>query len=342
MKFKPSLVFAIVLIAGTSLLVWYSLRSKPDRVLAGKNKVRFQLQWIDQAQFAGFYVAESKGFYNDVGLSVDLVPGAFNVNPIAKVVSRDVDIGMATGDQVLQRSADGLKIKAIGTVFDHSVACFVTLAESGITTTSQLRGRKVAVFPSYDTDNLLRVLLRQAKIPESEVKITGASGNISQLVSKEVDAYGAYLFNEPLELARMGHNVRVLSPEENGVKFYSDTLITTPEYLSENRDLVVKFLRASQKGWEYARAHPEEAVQIMFQLKPQLARDAANIEGQNDMARTVVKNLQLSGTKPIFTMDPSRWRAMAESLSSVNRLPNDFEKRIDEICDYTLVEEAGK
>jgi ABC-type nitrate/sulfonate/bicarbonate transport system substrate-binding protein len=342
MKVKISILLAIVLAVGGGFLVWKSLHSPADRVLAGKNKIRFQLQWIDQAQFAGFYVADSMGFYRDEGLDVELIPGAFNVNPIAKVVSHEADIGMATGDQVLQRSADGLRLKAIGTVFDHSVACFVALTNSNITKPEDLRGKKIAVFRSYDTDNLLRVLLKHLNIAESEVTVADASGDVAQLIKGEVDAYGAYVFNEPLELKAKGHSITVISPEANGIHFYSDTLITTPEYLRDNRDLVVKFIRASRRGWEYAKAHPDEAVDKMIQLNRGMARDPDALAAQRRMCLSVIENLQSASGRSIFTMDPSRWQEMTAELISVNRLGVDFQQKLNDICDYKVAEEAAK
>lgn len=342
MKIKISILLAIILAGGAGFLVWKSLHSPADRVLAGKNKIRFQLQWIHQAQFVGFYAAHSKGFYREEGLDVVLVPGDFNVNPIAKVVSREVEIGMATGDQVLQRSADGLRLKAIGTVFDHSVACFVMLTNSNIQKPEDLRGRKIAVFRSYDTDNLLRSLLKHHGITESEVTIADAAGNVAQLIKGDVDAYGAYVFNEPLEIEALGHPVKVILPEASGIRYYSDTLITTPEYLQENRDLVVKFIRASRKGWEYAEAHPDEAVNLMVQLNPQMSRDPGVLAAQRRMCKTVVKNLQGLSGRPVFTMDPTRWQDMTAELISVNRLGADFQQRLKDICDYSIAEDAAK
>src|SRR4051794_21225051 len=90
-----------VLVIVVAALVWFALRSPSDRELAGRTKVRLQLQWLPQAQFVGFYVAEAKNFYAEEGLAIELSHGGPDIPVIQRLVTQQADIALATGDQVL-------------------------------------------------------------------------------------------------------------------------------------------------------------------------------------------------------------------------------------------------
>jgi NitT/TauT family transport system substrate-binding protein len=339
MKIKTSIILAAVLVGTVATLISISTQQATERRVAGRPQVRFQLQWIHQAQFAGFYVAVQKGFYREQGIDVELIPGAFNVNPILKLVSGDVDIGMATGDQVLLKAADGLSLKAVGTVFRRSVACFVSHNDRSLDHPIKLKGKKVAVFYSYDTDNVLRSLLRKEGIDSNQVDIVPASGNLQQLIGKDVDAYGAYLFNEPLALADLGVKATILDPDKFGVRFYSDTIIATEDYIGKNRDTLKRFLRASAQGWKYAAEHPEEAVALMLKHVPDFPADEMSQKRQVLMCKTATGLLNANGVAPLV-MDAHRWEDMSKALKQLQKLPESF--RADKYVDHTLLAEINQ
>src|SRR5258706_16181584 len=94
-------MLAIVAIGSVALIFWSRNVTGPIPT------IRVQLQWFDQAQFAGFYVAEARKYYEEEGLHVELISGGYSVPPIQRVITNNADIGIATGDQVLLAKANG-------------------------------------------------------------------------------------------------------------------------------------------------------------------------------------------------------------------------------------------
>ena len=144
-RFWPILVLIVIVFAVGAIV--YSLYVDEDASLAGRDRVVFQLQWTPQSQFVGFYVAKAKGFFAEEGLTVDFLHGGPDVDPIKNVTNGEAQIGLATADQVLvwtdQNSSPQQDLKAIGTVFNKSIAGFMSRKSLGISTPEQLRGKKL-------------------------------------------------------------------------------------------------------------------------------------------------------------------------------------------------------
>jgi len=196
-------VLLVVLVIGVGLLVWQSVTLKDDTSLAGRNRVVFQLQWTPQAQFVGFFVAKAKNYYAQEGLDVEFRSGGPEVNPLRNVATGEAQIGLATGDQVLvfedQNTDPAKELRVVGTVFKDSLACFMSHAKLNVRTPADFVGKRVGVFPSYDTEHVLLALLQSNK-PPIDVKSVQVVTFPSLAAFKDgsVDVFGAYAINEPI------------------------------------------------------------------------------------------------------------------------------------------------
>lgn len=130
---RLSLALGSIVLATAVIIIAMSIHFDDDRSIhEGKARVTLQLQWFDQAQFVGFYVAKQKRFYSEEGIDVSILPGAPGSNPIRPVLDGNADIGIATGDRVLTSGAERYDIKAIGTVFGRSMGCFMSRESESI------------------------------------------------------------------------------------------------------------------------------------------------------------------------------------------------------------------
>jgi len=271
--------------------------------------IDLRLQWINQSQFAGFYVAKEKGFYQDALLDVDIEPGGSSFNVPAMIATGNADIGIWVGDQVLRARAgeNRMPIRAVGVVFQKSLVCFMVRRNSTITSPQDFAGKTIGVYPGFDSESIYLDLLNRFHIDRKSIREYPAAYSIVPFLKGQVDVWPSYSINEPLVAAENGLAVRCLTPDAYGIKYYSDTIVVRDDYLSRYRERVSRFLKASERGWRYALANPDEAVSIVLKYDPSL---------HADHERAMLKALaaDVSPIDPFFQMDPEVWQYMAESM----------------------------
>jgi len=300
--------------------------------------IRVQLQWYDQAQFIGFYVAQEKGYYASENLDVQLVPGGFGIPPIRSVFSGEADIGIATGDRVLIRAAERGDILAFATVFPRSIACFISHVDQPVRRPADFKGKRVGVYPGFDSETILELILHKHSIPKDQVAIQPA-GPLQGFKSRQIDVFPAYEINEPLKF--QPGEIVIFRPEDHGVQFYSDTLFTTREFALANRDAIASFTRASIRGWNYAMQNPEEAIQIFSRYTAGSLNvdQVGTMAHQRRMLGLITNILQEQPASRRLLMDPKRWEAMAESMTSAGMLQSTSQSSLDDAFDYELARE---
>jgi NitT/TauT family transport system substrate-binding protein len=331
------LILTIAVAAITAFLVWQSVERPADE-LKGDTPLRLQLQWSAQAQFAGYFVAKDQGFYRAQKLSVDIIPGGFATSPINSVISGNADVGSATGDQVLLGRYNLNPIVAVGVVFPQSIAGFMSKTERNIHQPKDLRGKKIGYYAGFDTENLLLTLLTKEHFDSRDVSITPVT-NIQAFDSGTVDLFPVYSINEPLEMDRRGISVSVLSPEQFGIHFYSDTLFTTEVFLRRNREAVRGFLDATAQGWNYARSHQEETVTLLLKENSGLSDTPESRAHQLDMLRATLNQIPAGNDRRIFRMDMNRWEEMRDSLRLIGRITNPRTDLLTRLCDRIMIDE---
>lgn len=331
----PLIVVAIGLVL---FFIWQSSSNDKDLNLAGKKELNVQLQWFDGAQFCGLYVASEKNYFADEGLKVNLVPlNSFTSDPIDILNNGGADIALSTGDQVLINFAKGKEIKAIGTVFNGSYACYM-YKTGRIKNINDLVGKKIAVFKKFDTENILKSIALKHKIDINFDEDVLQAGNIDAFINNEIDVYGSYIINEPIDMKLKGINVDVINPEDYGIEFYSDTFITTKKFWQNNREYLKKFLKAATKGWQYAKNNPEEAINIMFKNIKNKSKDEHYVK-ELESLKIAVKYLGAGRHNYLFEMNNSRWEKMETSLYEIGRISN--KGYINELCDFDIVSEIN-
>ncbi len=340
---KGSIIIGVIIIVIAGLAIWRSLKGKTDVELDGKEKLTIQLQWFDGAQFCGLYVAQEKGFFEDENLVIELNPvNSFTSDPIAILLDGKADIAIATADQVLINKDKGKEIEAFGNVFNRSLACFMYKESKGIASLSDFPGKKIAVYKKFDTENILLTLMKEdsLKINSNDIYQAGA---IDAFVNDEFNILGSYLHNEPIDMKLQGEKVSVIDPEKYGVLFYSDTYITIPsqnigEERKNDRNKLKRFIRAANKGWEYAKNNPDEAIKILFAKSKNLQKTKTREEKEKESLKVLVKYLGAGNNKYCSFMEKARWDSMEKNLYDIGRISQTG--LVNDLCDFNLVNEA--
>ncbi|WP_372094879.1 ABC transporter substrate-binding protein [Tistrella mobilis] len=235
--------------------------------------VSVRLKWLPQAQFAGFYVAKAKGFYEAEGLDMTINPGGPNLNAEALVASGADTFGLGSGTEaVLHARAKGLPLICIGMSQQKTPFAFVARETSGIKTIEDFKGKKVATWftgPQYT----LYSVLAAAKIKQSELTIIPQPVSMAPFVEGEFDVATVTFYNELNTLKEQGiTDLTVFTPDDYGVTTQQDSFITSEKIATEKPELVQGFLNATLKGWKYAFEHKAEAIDIVMAAAEGLER----------------------------------------------------------------------
>ncbi|MCO7227229.1 ABC transporter substrate-binding protein [Pleionea sp. CnH1-48] len=229
-------------------------------------RVRLQLKWFHQFQFAGFYAAKAKGFYTAEGLEVEIIQRDPKVNTVDNIVARDAEFGVSDSSIILHRLR-GNPVVAIAAVFQHSPTVFLTRKDSEIIGPLELKGRRIMMQRSHD-DAALAAMFHIMGIKKKDLILIPHTFEDNVLLNNHVDAMSAYVTDQPYFYKSRGVDVNIINPLSYGVDFYGDIIFTHEEIARNNPELVKRFTRASLKGWDYALKNKEEIVQLIFSAYP--------------------------------------------------------------------------
>ncbi|SDW82168.1 diguanylate cyclase (GGDEF) domain-containing protein [Marinobacter mobilis] len=286
-------------------------------VIARGESVTLQLRWLHQFQFAGYYMAQEKGFYSDAGLEVSLLEGGPQAQrPIDDVLSGQVDFAVTGSGVVIERMA-GQPVVALAAIMQTSPIVWITRADAGIRSPRDLLGRRVMVLPPPESAELLTVFLREG-LPLDALELVPTSYQLDDLIEGRVDAFDGYISNEPYALEQQGVDYFLIDPRDYGINFYNDVLVTSEALTERNPGLVQRFTDASLRGWEYALSHQEETIAlIQQQYAPEKSLEHLRYEAD------IIHQLVMPELIQVGHMNPHRWQFIADSYRELGMTEGD-------------------
>jgi len=239
----------------------------------GLTPVRLQLQWLTQAQFAGYYAAVAQGYYADEGLDVEILPSGGDVVPQDALAAGEVDYAIAWVPKVLGSIEQGAQVTNVAQVFERSATLQVAFADSGISSVADLEGRTIGSW-GYGNEWELFAGLNAAGVEDFDL-VTQAFDMLG-LLGGDIDAAQAMTYNEYAQLLETvdpdtgelytPEDFTVIDWNDEGVAMLQDAIWADAVRLADDeeyQDLTVRFLKASLKGWAYARDNPQEAADVV-------------------------------------------------------------------------------
>jgi NitT/TauT family transport system substrate-binding protein len=251
------------------------------------DKVTIQLKWVAQAQFAGYFVAKDKGFYKDAGLDVTINPGGPDVAPPQVIAGGGADVVVDWMPSALASREKGVQLVNISQTFKHSGLELVCRKDTGIKKPEDLKGKTVGIWyggNEYPFLNWMSKLDYKTDGSPGGVKILKQGFNVDPILQKQADCVSAMTYNEYWQVIDGGFkpsDLVVFNYEKEGVATMEDGLwvmeakLKDPAFVAK----MAKFVKASMKGWDYAKAHPDEAVKII------LATDTTGAKTEKDQKR---------------------------------------------------------
>ncbi len=261
----PWILVLIVAVVGVYFLYTQILKKESEST-EEMDRVTLQLKWIEQAQFMGFLVAKELGYYKGEGIDLEILPGGVGINPVDVLISGDADVAVAWTGNVLPAISQGEDLVNIGQGMQRSGMRLMALKESGIKELEDIFGKKIGTWPGGNELEPYAFIEMQGFDKDRDVTLVNQNFDMNQLLNKEIDLASAMIYNEywlPIEAEYSEDDFVVFDMEQEGAGMLQDALFVQREYLQNNEELLVRFLRASIKGWEYAIENPKESVDLM-------------------------------------------------------------------------------
>lgn len=252
-------------------------------------KVKLQLKWVPQAQFAGYYVAKDKGYYKDEGLDVEIVPGGPDIVPEQQVANGAADIGVDWVASLLAHQEQGLPLVQISQIYQKSGLVLVSKKKSGVNAAADLKSKKVGNWMGGNEFEVLALFDKLKLDPNKDLKFVKQGFTMDQFLGGELDAASAMTYNEYQVVLEQGipeADLSVIDMNAEGVAMLEDNLFTSKDWLAKNKTTAAKFVKASLKGWKDAVDNQGAAVDSVMKVAE---KGSTTKEHQTKMMQEVAK-----------------------------------------------------
>ncbi|MCJ8308925.1 MAG: ABC transporter substrate-binding protein [Rhizobiaceae bacterium] len=320
---KLALLLAAGALAASSVQAWAA------------DKVTLQLKWVTQAQFAGYYVAQDKGFYSEEDIDIEIKPGGPDIAPAQVLAGGGADVVLDWMPSALATREKGLPLVNIAQPFKSSGMMLTCRKDSGIKTPADFRGKTLGVW-FFGNEYPFLSWMSKLGIPTDGsaegVTVLKQGFNVDPILQKQADCVSTMTYNEYWQIIDAGlsaDDLITFKYEDEGVATLEDGMYVHEDRLKDAafQDLMVRFVRASMKGWKYAEANPDEAAEIVLEndasgaqtekhqkrMMGEIAKLTAGSNGaleEADYKRTVATLLS-SDSDPVITKEPSgAWTSM--------------------------------
>lgn len=240
--------------------------SQQDTTELALKPVTLQLQWVTQAQFAGYYVALDKGWYKDEGIDLTIIPGGPDQSPVDLVAAGTRDFGTSLLADLAVAVEKKQPVIGIAQIQQKNGLLLISKKSSGIQSPRDFVGKRVGVWlGSWEAQ--FDALMAKQGISVDKFTLVSQGYSMSAFTNDELDVASAMVYNEYYNVLESGYkpeDLNIIDYAEYGLDFPGDTLFTTTNLVINDPDLCVRMLRASLKGWQYAIEHQEEAAEIVL------------------------------------------------------------------------------
>ena len=259
-----------------ALSLWAGLGTAKAQPKAAKlDKLTVQLKWVTQSQFAGYYAAVTKGYYKAFGLDVTLKVGGPSITPEQVVASGQAQIGVDWLPSLLATRDTGTNLVNIAQMFARAGMTELTWKDSGINSIAAMRGHTVGVWCCGNQFELYAALTKHGMDPAKQqgVKIFNQPFTMTDFLSRRIDAAAAMTYNELAQVLESKNpktgklytlaDLNVFPLQKEGTSMLEDGLFADQTWVSGHRDVAMRFIAASDRGWIYCRDHVQECTNIV-------------------------------------------------------------------------------
>ena len=285
-----------------------------DATAAGLTPVKLQLQWVAQAQFAGYYAAVDQGYYEAEGLDVEIVEGGPDIVPQDVLSAGDVDYAISWVPKVLGSIEKGAKITNVAQIFERSATTQISFKDKNITSPADFKGKKIGSW-GFGNEWELFAGMQKEGVNVGDIKLVQQAFDMNGFLAGDIDAAQAMTYNEYAQVLETKNpdtgqlyqpsDLNVIDWNTVGTAMLQDAIWANSDKLAGDTayaDQTTKFIKASIKGWVYARDNAEEAAGIVTAAGSQLG------ESHQLWMTNEVNKLIWPSTGGIGTIDDAAWK----------------------------------
>ncbi len=290
--------------------------------------VTLQLKWVTQAQFAGYYVAKDKGFYDEEGLNVTIKPGGPDVAPAQVIAGGGADVVLDWMPSALASREKGLGLVNIAQPFKSSGMMLTCRKDAGVASPADFAGKTLGVWfygNEYPFLSWMSKLGLKTDGSDGGVTVLKQGFNVDPILQGQAACVSTMTYNEYWQIIDAGlspDDLTVFKYEDQGVATLEDGMYVLEDSLKDAafKDKMVRFVRASMKGWKWAETHPDDAAMIVLEndatgaqtekhqkrMMGEIAKLTAGSDGTLDPAdyQRTVDSLMKGGSDPVITKAP--------------------------------------
>ena len=305
-------------------------------------KVTLQLSWFNQFQFAGYYMAKEKGFYEELGLDVEIKPFEFGIDIPKNINDGKIDFAVGRETLILEKVKNP-NIVALYALFQSTPLILMSTKESGINNINDFSNKKIMTTIDDASEVSLKAMITSNKVKLENLTFLKHTHNIDDLINKNTDVISAYISKSPYTLQKKGVEFNIFDPKKYGFDMYSDLLYTNQDLIDNDLNTVLSFKKASLKGWEYAYSNIEESAEVIFKKynSEKLEKDELVYEGNE------LKKLSYFKTATLGEINKDKIQRIYDLYNVMGLVPtpinlDKFIFDIDNLSNYAFSEEEIK
>ncbi len=293
--------------------------------------VKLQLQWVAQAQFAGYFVAQAKGFYADEGLDVTILESDGAIHPADAVAAGAVEFGVTWAPRVLKSNESGADLVNVAQIFQRSGTVLVSFADAGIVEANDIVLKRIGYWPNGSEFEVYALTFHIGSDPVSgeHLLLVEQPFHLGPLLDGELDAAQALIYNgygrllgevNPAtgELYRQDE-LNIIDFNQLGLAMLQDHIVADADWLARagNEDIAAALIRATLRAWIHCRDYADDCVRILREVDPELG------ESHQQWQMNEVNKLIWPAPAGIGLVDEALWRQTVEWMLAIGALDDE-------------------
>jgi NitT/TauT family transport system substrate-binding protein len=307
-----------------------------SRAATATQTINMQLGWITGGNQIGEVVAKRLGYFEEEKINFAIQAGGPNIDGVAIVASGRAEVGQVSSSPSLMLAASqGIPVVCFAVGAQEHPYAYFSLPRAPIHTPQGMIGRKIGVQATGQI--LLTALLRKNGIDEDKVQKVIVGSDMTPLLTGQVDAITGWRTNTTA-LKVLGPDVIAMRMWDHGVRLYALPYYTTMDMLNAKPDALAGFLRAAGRGWAYAKANPEKAVDLLVQEYPNLTR------ADELAAAPIMMDVEFTERTKTFgwgSFDAAVWQEQIDLHDKLNQFPAGKPK-LDQVVTTKILEMTEK
>ena len=290
---------------------------------SAQEKVTLQLKWLPQGQFAGYYVAQSKGYYKAEGLDVTIKAGGPDISPVQVIAGKGADVVVNWMPDALAAREAGVPLVNIAQVFNRSGLMLTCKKSSGVTKPADFKGKTLGVWFGGNEYPFLNWMAKLKLKPDTDIKVMKQGFNVDPLLQNQAACISTMIYNEYWQIIDAGvkeSDLVTFYYEDQGVASLEDGLYVLESNLKDPAFVkrMAKFLKATFKGWNDAVKDPPAAAKIAVAAD---TSGSADEKVQKRQVENVAKLITNANTAKMGYLDPAAYERTVKVLLSGGASP---------------------